>query len=237
MINQSNKEFMNIPIKAIIFDMDGTIIETEHIWKYATATLLTSRGITITPELEHELSMRLAGLSSRECCIIIKELTNISDSVESLMLEKSKLANDVYEQGIRLIHGFQAFHTVAKSLNLKIGLATNVSAQTVAITNKKLNLTQFFGQHMYNISHVNFIGKPNPDIYLHAAQQLDVDPKHCIAIEDSAHGIQAAQKAGMFCIGINTSQKPELLQKANLIINGYHEIDLPNIMDKLNIKS
>jgi HAD superfamily hydrolase (TIGR01509 family) len=220
--------------KAIIFDMDGTIIETEHIWKHATAQLITSRGITMTPDLEQELAIRLAGLSSRECCLIIKELTGIADPVENLVVEKGAIANALYAHDIRLIHGFETFHQSLDSYNLKTGLATNASPQTVAVAEKTLNLSRFFGEHMYNIAHVNFNGKPSPDIYLHAAKQLDVDPQFCIAIEDSAHGIEAAQKAGMFCIGINSGNKPQLLKKADVIIDGYHQIDLPFIMDKLN---
>src|SRR5579871_144484 len=67
--------------KAIIFDMDGTIIETEHIWQYARNFLVTSRGIPLTPELEQELGQRCAGRSMRDCCAIIKELANIPDSI------------------------------------------------------------------------------------------------------------------------------------------------------------
>ena len=93
-------------------------------------------------------------------------------------------------------------------------------------TKKALPIEQLFGQHIYNITHVNNLGKPRPDIFLHAAKQLDIDPIACIVIEDSAHGIKAAKAAGMFCIGINTHGNPDQLKEADLIINGYHEIDL-----------
>jgi beta-phosphoglucomutase len=216
--------------KAIIFDMDGTIIETNHIWTHVTHKLITVRGGTITPEIAHTLSVRLAGLSGRECCAIIKEVTGIPGTIDELLQEKSKIAHDAFEEGIRFVDGFVPFHGTLKAHDLKSGLATNASTATVSMTNKKLNLTQFFGDHLYNISHVNFVGKPNPAVYLHAAKQLQVDPACCIAIEDSAHGIQAAKNAGMFCIGINTARKPELLTMADIIVDTYDEIDLAMIL-------
>ncbi len=216
--------------KAIIFDLDGTIIETEHIWHHATTSLITSRGIAYTPELQQELTMRLHGLSMKESCQVIKDLTGIQDRVEDLVQEKMGVANKAYSEHIRFIDGFETFHQKVKGHNMAMAIATNAQAQTVAITDSKLNLTQFFGNHIYNISHVNFVGKPNPAIYLHAAQQLAIDPQDCIVIEDSAHGIEAAKRAGMFCVGINTSKKPGLLAQSDMIINHYNDLDLPLLL-------
>lgn len=74
--------------------------------------------------------------------------------------------------------------------------------------------------------------KPYPDLYLHAAAQLGIDPEECIAIEDSATGLAAAKSAGMFCIGINTAKKPETLSEAHMIIDTYDQIDLLNLLKK-----
>ena len=217
--------------KAIIFDMDGTIIDSEHIWKRATTDLIASRGVTLTPELEYELEIRTHGIALNQSCAIIKELAMLSDEVHVLMEENSKRACDLYATHVRFINGFLDFHKKVVDLNLKIGLATNADDQTVQITNERLNLQILFGSHMYNITSVNFVGKPDPAIYLHAAQQLGVDPQECIAIEDSAGGLKAARAAGMFCIGINTSRRPELLKEAHIIIDGYHEIDLDSLLE------
>lgn len=212
--------------KAIIFDMDGTIIDTEHIWRQARHDMFKDRGIPLSKELDEELERKNHGIAMKQSCTILKELANMPDTVEELVHETGQRAYKLYEDHVKFIEGFLDFHTKALTFNLKISIATNADSQTVSITDKRLNLRKLFGEHIYNITHVNFVGKPNPAIYLHAAAQLGVSPEECIAIEDSAGGIKAATDAGMFCIGINSARKPELLKESHMIINHYEEIDL-----------
>jgi len=218
--------------KAIIFDMDGTIIDTEIIWKKATHTLLTRRGVEVTPELEQELSHRLNGIAIQSSCRIIKEISGSQEPVEQLVAEKSALACELYEQGIDFISGFPEFHKKLKDLSLKTGLATNANDDTLNLTKRLLKLEQFFGTHLYNISCVNNKGKPHPDIYLHTAARLEINPTECIAFEDSAHGIAAAQAAGMFCVGITTSGNPRQTENADLVIDSYDQINLLDLLSR-----
>lgn len=213
--------------------MDGTIIDTAHIWDHATKTFLAKRGIIVTPEIELELGRKFSGLATSECCKIIKERFKLEDSLATMIEEKSAHADELFEKGVKFIEGFTQFHDKAINLNLKVGLATNASDQTVAITNKALNLERFFGSHIYNITHVNNLFKPNPALYLHAAKQLGIDPAQCIAIEDSFHGIRAALDAGMLCIGINTGKKPERIAESNFIIDRYDQIKLEELLELL----
>jgi len=217
--------------KAIIFDMDGTIIDTHHIWDKANRQLLAKRGIQLSEHDAQELGKLLSGRAMTECCRLIKEYFNLADDLADLIKEKAEHADDLYAEGICFIEGFKEFHNKVVTLNLKVGLATNATDETVALTDKTLNLKQFFGEHIYNITHVNNQFKPNPALYLHAAKQLGLHPSECIAIEDSTHGIKAAKDAGMLCIGINTAKKPERIQESDFIIDEYHEIRLEELLE------
>lgn len=150
-------------------------------------------------------------------------------------METSQHAINLYTEKATFMKGFSAFHADIIQSQFKVALATNADDEFVHMINKRLNLVQYFGPHIYTISHVNNIGKPNPAIYLHAAAKIEMDPKHCIAIEDSAHGIQAAKQAGMFCIGINSSKQVSQVKHADFIINAYHEIS-PAMLQTLSKK-
>lgn len=219
-----------MPYKAIIFDMDGTIIDTTHIWRQATKTLITNHGIDFDHELHQDLHAKIHGLAMKESCSIIKNHFNLHASVEDLMKEKSQLAAALYQTNICFIDGFQAFHKQVLHAQLKTGIATNADDVTLKITKETLNLEQFFGEHIYSISQVNYICKPDPAIYLLAAKRLGVNPQECIAIEDSAHGIAAAKKAGIFCIGINTGKNRVNIEASDLIIDTYEELNLATLL-------
>ncbi len=218
--------------KAIIFDMDGTIIDTENIWRKATHHVITSKGITLTPHLEERLARELCGVALHKSCAVLKEMFDLAHEVEELVHEKRSKADELYALHVKFIEGFPEFHKKIKAKNLLHGVATNAHDQNIETTINKLKLKDYFGEHIYGISKVDYVAKPAPNIYLHVAKQLGVNPSECVAIEDTAHGIEAAQKAGMFCIGINSAGSRDTLKEANFIIDNYDEIDLERLLKK-----
>lgn len=215
---------------AVIFDMDGTIINSEHVWSKATRSLLQSRSIDVTPELQDYFKRRLHGVDIRTSCSIIKDHMGLDDDLDTLITEKKSLANSMYPHEVEFFDGFASFHEELVRHQCAVGLATNATSCTVQAVDTKLNLQSFFGQHIYHIEHVQGIGKPSPLLFLHAAEKLGRTPQECIVIEDSFHGVTAAKKAGMFCIGINTAKRPELLQHADMLINDYSELHVPSLL-------
>lgn len=217
--------------KAIIFDMDGTIVDSEAIWAQAGHELIRRRNIELSAGDIQELGHLLRGGPLFNSCSIIKKFTNLTEPVELLVEEKIAIARKLYQQGVRFMDGFVDFHGKAHARQLKTAIATNGSADFVAITDKTLNLSRLFGQHIYHMSHVSR-SKPAPDIYLYAAKQLEIKPSECIAIEDSAHGIKAAKDAGMFCIGYNSCKTPEHLHQSDVIIDHFDEIELDKLLQE-----
>ena len=222
--------------KAIIFDMDGTIVNTEKIWNDATRKLIEGKGFQYTGAVEQALAGRLVGLAMHKSCGIIKEVIGCPETIEELILQKRDLAHSLYAQGIIFIEGFSEFHGTLAQHNLKSAIATSACDKTILLTDQALNLKRFFGEHLYGISCVGNVCKPDPAIYRYAADQLKIDPKECIAIEDSAHGIASARAAGMYCIGIKTSYDKNQTREAHETVDRYNEIDLKKLLKKNSSK-
>jgi HAD superfamily hydrolase (TIGR01509 family) len=218
-----------VKYKAIIFDMDGTIITTESICDQTTKYLLKSKGYLNDKECDAILPM-LKGASLYATCNFIKTTFNTPESVEELIEEKQQLASSKFEKQARMIEGFDRFHRQAIQHNLKTAIATNSNQKNLAKVLEFVPLSDFFQEHIYSIDIIGKIPKPNPDIYLFAALKLNVDPTECIAIEDSTHGITAAKAAKMFCIGINTGKDRSALAQADQIIDHYDELIIQDLL-------
>ncbi len=218
-----------IPCKAIIFDMDGTIVDTNAMWEGATEKLLVSKGVNYL-KVKKTVSELLDGGAGglRSGCALLRQMFDLSDTPEQLAREKKAYAHEFYHNGIDFIKGFPEFY--AQVAHIPTAIATNSDDHTLDLARKALKLDRFFGEHMYGISQVSYVGKPDPAIYLYAARKLNRQPSDCVAFEDSATGIRAAQAAGMFCIGINSHGNRDIVSLADIVVDSYDEVDFLDIL-------
>jgi len=216
--------------QGLIFDLDGTIIDTADIWKKATRELIESYGVKVTDEMSEELERQLCGINIQTSCTILKKEFSLNNSVENLVEEKNERACSLYRSGMKFVEGFEQFFKNVSSRNLKMGVATSSTRKALNTAKAQLNLEGFFGQHIYDIACVDNIAKPDPAIFLYAAKKIGVDPESCFAIEDSPSGVSAAKNAGMFCIGINTAGVPDKITHADMVIDSYDQIDLEKLI-------
>jgi beta-phosphoglucomutase-like phosphatase (HAD superfamily) len=213
-------------IKAIIFDMDGTIISSEHVWNTASLDLLHSRGFTnVTLENQNELYRRYecAG-NPASYAKAAKEEFNLSETLAEIMAETQKRARLGLADNLTFIEGFAAFHAKLNEYEIKSGIATNCDLECFDVVIKNMNLKNFFGEHLYSADHVGK-AKPDPAVFLHTAKKLGVDPRDCIVFEDSISGFKAASAAGMRCIAIKNNLNEHILDQVHDSCTDFHEAE------------
>ncbi len=181
-------------IKAIIFDMDGVIIDSEPLWKQAEYEVFSSVGVKLSDELCYKTQF----LTTVEVTQFWYEHFpwdlsehSLSDIENAVINRVAKLID---EQG-QPIDGIITFVEKLKSENYKIGMATNSPACLITVVLQKLKLEDFFDAT--SSSEFEEKGKPHPAVYLSTAKKLGIQPENCLAIEDSTVGAISAQNANM----------------------------------------
>lgn len=199
-------------IKAVIFDLDGVIVDTAHYHFVAWQRLAKELGITFT-EKENE---RLKGVSRMRSLEIILELGGISLS-ESKKEELATRKNSWFVEYIEAIKPDEIFPGVRAMLHnlrkqgLKVALASSSkNAETVI---RLLQIKDEFDAVVDGTMIVH--SKPDPEIFLIASQMLGVPPSQCVVFEDAEAGVEAAVAAGMKCVGVGSADQ---LGKANRIV-------------------
>lgn len=184
-------------IKAVIFDVDGLLVDSEPLWQEAETIVFSSVGVPITKETAAETT----GLRTDETVRYWYEkypwsaptITEVEAQVNSTVLELIK-RNAAPKEG--------AMEVIARcrKLALPIGVASSSSQGIIAAVIDKLGIRAFIDVILSAEDEPH--GKPDPAVYVHAASKLGVDPRWCLAFEDSLTGVQAAKAANMYCIAV-----------------------------------
>jgi HAD superfamily hydrolase (TIGR01509 family) len=210
-------------IKAVVFDMDGTIADSEKIAQKVTREFFQKRGIILTREEEKIMF----GLNWKD---LVKEVLR-SRGLDYNQNIKNTLKERYVRTMSRDVKALPGVYDLLAEVNksLKVGLATNSRHREVDIIFDKLGFHEYFHLKLAR-DHVKK-GKPDPEIYLKAADTFSVKPFECVVFEDSIIGLMAAKAAGMKRVAItNTYSREELGGEADLIIDSYKDIDLSKIL-------
>lgn len=208
--------------KAVIFDLDGTLIDSMEVWSKIDEEYLSSFGYTVPKNLQEEITH----LTLTETANYFKVKFNITDEIDKIIATWHEMALNHYSYHIKLKDNVIPFLDSLKKKNIKIALATSNSVPLLEATLKNNGIYNYFDA-ITTTEEVKK-SKDNPDIYLLSAKKLNVLPEDCLVFEDIVQAVNGAKKAGMTVYAIydksSENQKEELIKISDKYILGYDEL-------------
>lgn len=209
-------------VKAVIFDLDGTLIDSMGIWGKIDHDFLTKRQIPVPADIQKSIE----GMSFTETAEYFKERFKLSESIEEIMQEWIRMCRGVYQTNVLMKPGAQKLVKYLHENGYKIGMGTSSQHELVNVILEKYGLQDYFDSIRTSCEVGR--GKPYPDIFLKVAEDLGVNPEECLVFEDTLAGVLAGKRAGMHVIAIYDAYSvpfvDEILKTADRYIQSFEEI-------------
>ncbi|MBX2945959.1 MAG: HAD family phosphatase [Cyclobacteriaceae bacterium] len=209
---------------AVIFDMDGVIVDTNPFHKETINQFCKKYGFQLTDE---ELRTRIYGRTNREwITALFGKLTE--QQLEAYAFEKEQMFREAYAAHIKPVEGLISFLEMLEQNHIVRSIATSAPRANVDFVLKGTGIGKYFNIILDEsmVSH----GKPHPEIYLKSAKALNLPNQQCIVIEDSLSGIQAGKASGSKVIGITTTHAPDEMMDTDLVIDNFNALTLAKLI-------
>lgn len=214
--------------QAVIFDMDGVICHTNPFHSLAFKEFFSKRDMQPT---EEEFAAHMYGKSNSYIMSHFFQRKIEGQELLDLEDEKEGLFREIYQHHIDPIPGFLEFFKSLKVAGLKTGVATSAPRANLDLIAGRLDLFPHFGSVMAseNVSK----HKPDPEVYLKSAHNLQVAPQDCLVFEDSFSGVTAGLNAGMKVVAVLSSHTKDELPESHYYIQDYREISVEKVKELL----
>jgi HAD superfamily hydrolase (TIGR01509 family) len=207
-------------IEAVVFDLDGVLIESEEVWDAVREAYVRERG----GRYDDEIQRAMMGMSSHEWSRYLYETAGVPDEPQEINAEVVHRMLAAYREHLPLIDGaVDAVRRLASHYPLAVASSSNRPLIDTVL--EVAGLKDYFKATVSSEEVAR--GKPAPDVYLETARRLDVDPRACVAIEDSSNGLRAAHAAGMPVIAAPNPHYPpgdDALALAAAVVDGVGEV-------------
>lgn len=209
-------------IKAVLFDLDGTLADSMWMWKDIDIEYLGRHGFELPPELQKDIE----GMSLTETAVYFKTRFHLKESLDEIKKEWMDMARDKYTHQVPLKPGAREFLGFLKKQGIRTGIASSNGIELVHAVLKSQGVDEYLDS-VHTCCEVER-GKPHPDIYLLVARELGVRPEECLVMEDIPMGIMAGKRAGMKVCAVEDAfsmdQTEEKRELADYYIKDYYEI-------------
>lgn len=215
-------------LTAVIFDMDGVIVDTEGLQSKSFEHVLTKHEVT--PIYNEHGIVQEVGINARENWHRLKKLHKLEPEVESLYEQKEAAYEDLLSAGIKPMPGLIPLLELLREKGIKIAIASSSPLKHIKLVLTQLNLLDKFDALVSGDQVKN--GKPAPDIFIAAARQLNVSTNECVVIEDAPTGVKAANSAGIKVIAVpNEFTKKHNFDHADLTVPNLESLSLEVIQN------
>ncbi|MFW6259692.1 MAG: HAD family hydrolase [Tangfeifania sp.] len=222
-MNSNQNQYKKMPpFDAVIFDMDGVLVNSEPFYVEVEQTNFRQLGLTISEE-EHQTYQ---GTATDRMWQLIKERHGIEQPVNKLVEMTNNLVTPYFSslESMNPMPGVKNLIEKLKEKKIPLALASSSYADVIEIILQKTGLKKYFD--VVVSSQMTGASKPEPDIFLLAAKKLKAEPENCLVIEDSKNGIAAAKAAGMYCVAFaGPGSELQDQSQADLIVEDFGELD------------
>ena len=215
----------NRKLEAVLFDMDGVIIDSEPLWTEAERQLLARRRLEYAPQLK----TAMMGRDAKEAVALLLSYYKLREDIDDVIAERNQLIAELFKENLQAVPHVLDLLKSVRDLRIKTGLVSSSPRRLVELAVDKLEIAALFDITLSGEQVTR--GKPAADIYLTAAGRLEVDPENCLVIEDAPLGVAAAKDAGMCCLAITTSATEMELTAADMVVRSFAEVDVELLRD------
>lgn len=214
-------------LEAIIFDMDGVLVDSEYTYFQSKSAILEEAGHPV----EESYHFQFMGTTSEYMWAQMKQAFDLPLSVPEYVAEMTARRRAMIERdGIRTIPHVQSFVKRLHESGLKLAVASSSSLAEIKENLLAIGLADYFSE-VVSTEEVKH-SKPAPDVYLAAAERIEVDPKNCLGIEDTKNGTGAVRNAGMVCVGFANPAFPKQdLAFADVVVTSFADLNQPKLND------
>jgi beta-phosphoglucomutase len=200
-------------LKAVLFDMDGVLVDSEEFICRAAIEMFREKGIFVSPED----FIPFVGAGENRYLGGVAEKYNYSLDLEKDKARTYEIYSEIVRNKLKPLSGVKNFITLCKQKNLKIAVVTSADEVKMNINLREIGIPAEMFDATVNGLQIER-KKPFPDIYLKAAKILGTEPAECLVVEDAPNGIEASKKAGMRCLAVMSSFPEKELEEADWIV-------------------
>lgn len=212
-------------IEAVIFDLDGVIVESENAHVEAEKQTFLKHGVQISAEELH----RYTGTTAKVMFTELIRKYKLNTTFEEMFRQKENILFRLLEEDAKPTKGIITLLGKLESKRIKLAIGSGSTKKQIKYVLSKLGIARFFDSVVgaEDILH----SKPDPETFLRAANELNVNPNKCLVVEDSELGVEAAKRAHMKCLGYrNPNSGNQDLSKADIITDDFSKLNIATLL-------